>query len=264
MGYIPEDFIAPVAEEKIDGSFFGDESIPSSYDSRTKMNPACATMSIVPPTRNQGGHNTCWAFATIGLMETSLRKKGLVKSEAESNLSELALSYFTYNLENITNNSDYLDTPGLEGNDYSKVVAAGEDFGTLGGNTGMASLIASSYMGVLREDKNERLQYKDINFTNTPDGKYAFKNNDFEIKNVLFLNKNDTTAIKKAIMNYGAVAISFSGDGDNKDASSYDTVIDGEHYQFPNATQANHAIIVVGWNDNIPASNLFLKNILNK
>ena len=82
------------------------------------MNPNNNSMSIIPGIKDQGNHGVCWAFATLGLAETSLRKKGLVTTEEESDLSELALSYFTYNLKDVTTSSN-IDVPGVEGNDYT-------------------------------------------------------------------------------------------------------------------------------------------------
>ena len=53
------------------------------------------------------------------MIETSIRTKNLVRTEAESNLSEAALAYFTLNLQNVTN-SNNIDRPGIEGNDCIK------------------------------------------------------------------------------------------------------------------------------------------------
>ena len=260
-GYRKENLVVSIPE-KSESILFGSSPIPKSFDSRVLKNPANNAMSIIPPLKNQGQHGTCWAFATMGLIETSLRKQGLVTSEEECDLSELALAYYTYNLKNITNNSTYLDTPGLEGNDYVAILVPKANFDNFGGNVLSASLMTSTFMGILRESKDESLEYKPLDSPfNTPlDKKYAFNNNDYIIKNALFLNKNDRESVKQAIIDYGAVSISFYGDGDGYNAQFSDNVVNGEHYIFPyaNAGTANHAIIVVGWDDDVPAS--YFKN----
>lgn len=63
-------------------SFFGAESLPASY-----ITPN------LPTVKNQGYYGTCWAFATMGCIETNLIKKGY----EEMDLSEMHLVYFAYN-----------------------------------------------------------------------------------------------------------------------------------------------------------------------
>ncbi len=260
-GYIEEDFTALIPSKKNKNKLFK-SSLENYYDSRTVMNPNNNSMSIIPGIKDQGNHGVCWAFATLGLAETSLRKKGLVTTEEESDLSELALSYFTYNLKDVTTSSN-IDVPGVEGNDYTEIVKAGKNYDNYGGNVAGATLTMSTYAGAVREDKDPILEYKTAAgaFPSSIDGKYAFNNNDYEIQNVLYLNKNDRDSVKQAIKDYGAVSISFFGDGAGKDAGGYDHVYNGEHYYYPsgsaasgNERSANHAIIVVGWDDNIPAA----------
>ncbi len=63
------------------------------------------------------------------------------------------------------------------------------------------------------------------------------------IQNILFLkrsNYTDNDAIKRAILKYGAIATS------GYDASTY---------QYSTQTSANHAIVIVGWDDNMAINN---------
>ena len=66
----------------------------------------------------------------------------------------------------------------------------------------------------------------------------------FHIQNVLFLNRNnftDNDAIKKAILMYGGVATSMNW------TSSY---LSGSSYYYNGNKAANHAVTIVGWDDN--------------
>ena len=265
-GYLPEGFEVPMPEKPLfDDNLFGTTPIPTSYDSRTVMNPANNSMSIVPTIRNQVG-GTCWAYASTALVEIAMRKKGLVDNEEDANLSELALAYFAYNLKNVTRStSANKDTPGVEGNDYTEIQSpAGTcDFLSSGGNVGGAGNMLSAYMGAVAENVDSSLaeSYATTAQSSGINGRYAFNNNSIEVSDVIYLNKNDRDAVKQAIREYGAVAISFYGDGSGFNATSFDYVHNGEHYQFPNgdsgegqARSANHAIVIVGWDDTIPAS----------
>ncbi|MBO6134693.1 MAG: BspA family leucine-rich repeat surface protein [Lachnospiraceae bacterium] len=255
-GFIQEDFTAPIVKKKVRGGLFGDTSVPSSFDPRGKTN-ATTGLSILPDIRRQK-YNTCWAYATIGAIETNIRLKGLASTDEDANLSELALAYFMYNLENVTNNKNTLDKPGLEGNDYRRLEFPTKKYSDVGGNVANVAMTASSYMGFVREYEHYTLEDEYDRFDDaktTPlDGKYAFNTGSYVINDVLFINKTNREEVKKAIMQYGSVEISFYGDGNGQSAAAFDNVYNGEHYQFPNApsNSANHAVIVVGWDENIP------------
>ena len=264
-GYIAVDHEAPVVHV-IDDGLFRASTLPSSYDSREKTNSSTG-LSYISPMRDQDPYGSCWAFSAIAMFESSLRVKGLVKNETESNLSEAALLYYTYGLEDVTNDTNYIDSPGLEGHDYSYVTSG--RFADRGGNQYVALLAASSYQGVVTEDEEssyERLRsYKtgskpedDHQTDYRLDNNYAFKKNNFVLENAYFINKENTDIIKQKIMENGAVGISYhagqatpgQGGGDKK----YAIVVDGEHYYFTNKpqTESNHAIAIVGWDDNVP------------
>ena len=217
-GYMPSSFNAKPAKKELGlfGGLMGDEPIPSSYDSREHQN--ASGLSIVPPVRNQGNYGTCWAFSTIGMFETSLRSKNLVTNEEYSDLSEAALAYFTLNLKDVTNSKTYIDKPGFEGRDYSTVNVdffksidreENGNFADSGGNQVEPILMASTYMGVVKEnadtsyDKMPTILEKGLN------GKYAFNSNNFEIGNAQFINRADTDLIKRAIMKNGSVGANY-------------------------------------------------------
>ena len=261
-GFIAPKTKVPRAKRFSKDDLFGAETLPSSYDARTIINEN--GLSIVPPVRDQGNYGTCWAHSVIGAIETSIRKKNLVATEEESNLSELALSYFTLEgLKDVTKaGSTNIDKPGIEGHDWtaingnSIIYSLGEDnFADGGGNQIEAVLVATSHMGAIVE--NDETAYSNENVARVLneglDGKYAFNNNSFEIKNVQMLNKDDIDLIKKAIMDNGSVAMNYREKRNYQNCHEHD----GEwYYLSPNET-ADHAVMIVGWNDNVPKEHFY-------
>ena len=256
----------------VEGGLYGDTVIPASYDARTETN--AYGMSIVPPVRNQGNFGTCWAFSTVGMAETSLRKKNLVRNETEADLSEIALAYFaSEGLEDVTDTED-IDKPGVEGRDFTTINYDYYDaipypegpmlFADVGGNQLSATLMASTYMGFVSEQDipQDEDNVIDIMYNGIGDrGKYAFNNNKFEIKDVQFISKNDLTAIKRAIMENGSVGIGYYSN-EYGEYSEETNEINGNYYYLAPATikhesgveiraRANHAVMIVGWDDNV-------------
>ena len=259
--FIQEDIVAPIVEDLSigdgDNVMYRASSLPTKYDSRQQTNSSTG-LSYIPPVRDQYPFGTCWAFSTLAMFEASLRVKGLVKNETESDLSEAALSYYTYGLEDITNNSTYMDSPGLEGHDFTKVKSG--NFASRGGNQIMALFSASAYVGVVSENSDtsySRLaSYEGKENQYTLNKKYAFKSNNYVLENAYIINKANTDIIKEKIMENGAVGISYFASQEDvymhKNGSDY--------YYFTNVNNryANHGIAIVGWDDNIPADRFYM------
>ena len=267
-GYMPSSFNAKPAKKELElfGGLMGDEPIPSSYDSREHQN--ASGLSIVPPVRNQGNYGTCWAFSTIGMFETSLRSKNLVTNENDSNLSEAALAYFTLNLKNVTNSKNYIDKPGFEGRDYSEVnidffksidQEENGNFANSGGNQVEPILMASTYMGVVKENADTSYDKMPIILEKGLNGKYAFNSNNFEIGNAQFINRADTDLIKRAIMKNGSVGANYCEARNMYNCHKFD---DDYYYlsYWWNEGMPNHAIMIVGWDDNIPKEHFYTED----
>ena len=261
-GFLKLDYEAPFATPLFRNNLFG-TTIPSSYDSRSLTNPANTSMSIVPPVRNQGAYETCWAFSTIGMMEINGRKKGLFTSETEANLSEAAVTYFVYDgMKQALDSSqadynDSIDRPGVEGYDKTYLSSASPHFANRRGRQDIAALAMTSFLGATVE--NDDTRYENLatiisNFQSTGrglPGRYAFNNNSVVIKDVKFINKSNTNLIKQAIMDYGSVGISYYEGGGN----TYYKNVGSEYYRYCSSGLANHAILIVGWDDSVPVTN---------
>ena len=273
-GFIPLNIkFAEVEEVKNGRKLFRATTLPEKYDSREKTNEDTG-LSYISPIRKQNPYGSCWMFSTMAMFEASIRKKGLAKTEEESNLSEAALMYYVYKgLNDVTKEgSEHLDNPGLEGNDYAYYPG---DWADRGGNQFMSTITASAYVSTLYENADtsySRLaSFEDEVPNYTLDGKYAFNSNNYVVNNIYYINKANRDLMKKAIMEHGAIGISyFAGQataagtgGDDK----YMNKPDGKHYYYTGSlgktkydnNQQNHAIAIVGWDDNIPNTNFRYK-----
>ena len=260
----------------------------SYFDMRTRNNSY--GVPIIPPIRDQNPFGTCWAFSTIGMFETSLRMKNIVDSEEHpgADLSEAAMAYFTFEgLEEVTdpNKSTYaIDNPGVESGDYTSLnydwwwrekqkSRASMSFADCGGDQTAATLVASSYMGVVSE----------VDFPHTVENitdihkngignraAYAFNKNRYELVNTDYIAKNDIEIIKDAILKNGSVGITYYEFRDESNCHQDDN---GEWYFFcpdksckilPDGScgeekdlSTNHCVMVVGWDDNVDNSKFY-------
>ena len=273
------------------GLYGANPDLPDTYDSRYIINSH--GVDIIPPVRNQTEFGTCWAFATIGAIETSLRAKGIISSDTEegTDLSEAALALYTIEgLKYITNNNSYIDYPGVENADYSglnydyytnvrHIPVASVSFAMCGENITSALLAASTYMGVVSENdfphtaENIRAIERELHSAaGLADGRkpYAFNSNRYEVINADFINKYDREIIKEAIMKYGSVGIGYQ---EYRDDTNCHQASNGEwYYLSPDKAckieddgscgeeyklGVNHAVMVVGWDDNASYDNFY-------
>lgn len=219
------------------------ESVPAAYDARD--------FGLITPVRNQGSNGICWAFSCYGSVEANLLKNGY----AAEDLSEvhMALSASSYG----GNSSEgWNREPGGGGSLY----------------------YAASYLmrgtglnGVVREEEDPyadpfaSLQARDLSVSRNKPKSYT-------VRNFLFMNDESkptpklVLAIKQAVMTYGALAASMYWDGTalagygnstatyyNADTASY--YYNGNAMFTRNQLNANHAVDIIGWDDDYPAGN---------
>ena len=271
------------------GLFGSNANIPNRYDSREHQNDH--GIDIIPPPRDQGQFGSCWAFACIGMVETSIRSKNLITSSTDegTDLSEAALALFAIEgLEDVTNNSNYIDKPGVEGADYNcinydyymdveHISRASMSFADAGCNEPGALMMLSTYMGVVSEndfpytEENINAIQNEMRTTGLANSRkpYAFNKNRYEVINVEFLDKNDRDSVKEAIMKYGGVGIGYNETRNEENCHEHDgewyylspdkscKILDNGSCGEENALGANHAVMVVGWDDNIGFNEFF-------
>lgn len=172
----------------------------------------------VTPVRDQSYMGACWAFGDTGALESALLKAtGIEYDLSENNMQDRMLKYSKY---------------GISGADEG-----GGEF------EGLAYLI--SWFGAVPTKYDSYDALGKISPLITSD-------ENIHIQNVLFINprKNstDNDEIKRAILKYGGIASSYHEDSNNYNAKTH------SYYQNKVNT-TNHAITIVGWDDNYPASN---------
>ncbi|WP_407454713.1 C1 family peptidase, partial [Methanobrevibacter sp.] len=165
---LPELFIGSNNFTLYKSNFSDDYSIPSSYDLR-QLNQ---TSSV----KNQGSDGNCWAFASLGALESSILKAGGIEFDfSEQNMKNLISLYSSYGWNMETNE---------------------------GGYSRMAFGYLTSWLGPINDSDDE---YK------LDTALSSVLNSILHVQNILFLkrdNYTDNDEIKLALMEYGGVAAS--------------------------------------------------------
>ncbi len=202
----------------------------------------------LPEIRDQGSEGACWAFSAMGAIETDLIKSGAATSNID--LSELQLAYFTAH--------DYTDPKGCRDDSYTYT---GDNYLSNGGNSHVASAALMNKVGAVPE---AHVPYSKGS-TYVPSEEYAVNSDYAEVTDVYEININDKDLIKQAILDHGSVSAAFfasegnftitSSNGSKRDAQVHYSATYNSFYGQIDST--NHAITLVGWDDNFPASNFY-------
>ena len=165
--------------------------IPSFYDSRA--------YGYVTSVKDQGEGGNCWAFSGIATLETCIKKiTGIEYDFSEENVKNMMASFSTMGLDLLPN---------------------------YGGYDSMVMGYLTSWFGPI---------FDSIDMYDPLSSLATVYQGEFHIQNIKFLPVQNTVYLdeyKKAIMDYGAVSVSFDWTGD-------------EDY---------HAVSIVGWDDNYNA-----------
>ena len=208
-------------EEELEKS--GVSTLPASYDSRQ--------YGYVTELKNQGDYGTCWAFSTIAATESSLIKHGLADRTVD--LSEYHLAYFSY--------SENADPLGNTEGDYYVPHYTLEGKLRVGGTVHDAMEQLAKWGGPVEE---KQAPYSAALSLTELDKELAFQSK-YHLKNAYYADSGNRESIKKLVYDHGAASVAYYAD------YRYLAQQNGEGtYYIPNITVANHAVCIVGWDDN--------------
>jgi predicted outer membrane repeat protein len=186
------------------------------YDSDLPARYDLRQYYLVTPVKDQGSNGNCWAFASLASLESCILKAtGAAYDLSEENMKDLMAKFSSYGWQMDTNT---------------------------GGYDRMGHAYLTSWLGPVNETQDRYI----IGEVLSP-----VLNSIFHVQNILFLERTsytDNDEIKRAIMSYGAVSTSIhwyqSSDG-------ADVYRNGKNIYWNRFDKgANHAVAIVGWDDN--------------
>ncbi|MCQ2751635.1 MAG: hypothetical protein MJ189_00790 [Coriobacteriales bacterium] len=241
-----------------------EEDLPTSYDLRNE--------GVISGVKLQNPFGDCWAFATIAASEASIRTdlKAAGKSYGDIEFSERHLAWFK-DKQIAAGHASGQGGEGVyfpTGSYYTPMQTGGNSSHSitlLSSGSGLTARSAYPYNGI----KNGAISYEASADWSISDAN-RFES-DYILKEALSLpatynkdtdnyNTDAMTEIKKQVKAGKAVQISILGDG-GADAPYLNTE-DGKYAQYVyEYKQSNHAVTVVGWDDNYSKNNFKAGNL---
>lgn len=182
-----------------------DDHLPSKYDLRKE--------NRVTEVGDQGYNGSCWAFASLGAIESRLMPK----------------EYMKFSTEHMRRYNGFYNTE--EGGAYPMAVA----------------YLASWKGPILEKDVYEYGIWDD----SLSSAKH--------LEEAIFIQAKDYDSIKKAVFMYGGVETNIFTS--LKSASSWSKYYnqDTNSYYFNEHLEANHDVVIVGWDDHFPKENFTIQ-----
>ncbi|HZJ74975.1 MAG TPA: lectin like domain-containing protein, partial [Clostridia bacterium] len=209
-------------------------NLPASYDSRAS--------GSVTSVKDQGNFNTCWAHSAMASLESaSISSLGYNTS---LNLSESHIAYFVYHRDNVTDPLGNLTGDSVQLYKSGIQQTTPQGLSELGGNDEFTTAALFNWIGAAPETT---FPYSNLANNIAPLGNSAF-NNSVKLKDTYFVSFADQDEIKALLMEYGAASVGIYWSASNYNSSKY-------AYFYKSGTEPNHAVTLVGWDDNFGASN---------
>ncbi len=244
MGMIPVSYAADPAPS-ID-IFYGDpgDTVGAVYTEKGSYPESYSSVELgyVTDPKSQGQLNTCWAHAAVGMAETSILASGgtfggITAARDNIDLSEAQLAYFCY--------KNAYDPLGNLNGDGTAYIGEGSHIDA-GGNHLYSSLSMASWKGLSTE---AAMPYGDL----TSDSEYApalSYSSAVRLTDSHWFPMEEINTVKKYITVNGAVISDFAYYEDFENRTGETT-----SYYCPYGYTNNHAITIVGWDDNYSKDN---------
>ena len=221
---VEEDENSPIKNDKA-------SSIPSAFDLRNVNGK-----NYVTSVKNQSPYGTCWTFASMGAMESNY----LMQGGTNLDLSEMHLAWFAFR-----NSSKSKAFYNLSSASFSQVM-------NNGGNAFYTTGLYSRLDGPVLESE---VPYNAQPSAYTPESyTRVLRLRDVYYLAFDYINVNASSSgrniVKQRIMESGAVMASY----ENVDSAFQKTSSGGTSYYY-NSNSQNHAILLIGWDDNYSKTN---------
>lgn len=230
---------ASMREERPDGSLASaaDAAFPADHNSDWLS----YFKDRYPATRDQNPFGTCWAHSSIGLSEFYMINHGMADKSVD--LSELHLVYWNYTKDSGSPAGDTGDGVQIRNNDIRYIFDGGNlehSINTLMHQRGLAAESTAPYKSL--PSKSEISGWEGLDAA-TERNDVAWMDRGYRIG-----IKENPMQVKEAIIRNGAVGISFYVAGRYYDKNS-------NSYYCYDMNSTNHAVMVVGWDDDFPRGN---------
>lgn len=206
-------------------------SLPAYYSS--------ADAGYVTPIKNQGATNACWSYAAMAACESSM----IIHNgyDTSLDLSELLTAYAGYNknedkmgmFDGFQMNTDYI----MEGNRTESTIFA-----------------LANQQGVVKESANhgqfssEKLFFDSANIFKVYNAETMYAYNEAYVTDAYKIDFSTPDLVKEYIIRFGA------GTAEHANPDEYYNEETGAYY-CGEGSWPNHAVAVVGWDDNYPREN---------
>ncbi|MCR5674522.1 MAG: hypothetical protein K6G16_02320 [Lachnospiraceae bacterium] len=245
------DPFAAMGDGTDDALTFWTDAIPDYYDGNDRNGE-----DVVTEVRNQGKSNLCWAYAALGAIESNLLIKHPTLGADKLDLSEKHLAYYVMNPTGGSTGGlidrDYREVQRID-SEKSQVLDAGLGYVMSGGVTNFVTAALAAWKGPVDDksidsferERNGRISIKE---QGVPSAAYG---GDYHVQGVYEIPgaEYDRDAIKKMILNFGAVTASVHADTTRGNSYWFlSNLYDGDPYG-ENNNLSDHEVLVVGWDD---------------
>lgn len=189
----------------------------------------------LPAVRNQGSYGTCWAHAAVGAIETDVINRNTCV-DSSFDLSEYQLAYYC---------AHYYDDPKDCHDNDKYTIYPDHEYLDDGGHASYIYSLMYSGVGAVPESVVPYLMAGE-----ELDQSYAMDYNCVRLESVNQIKTSERDNVKDAILKHGSVYTLVC-----TNEEYFDWMEDSMYNDSKESSMPDHAVTIVGWDDNFPASN---------